>query len=171
MTLRGLRPLFGACLLSGLLALVPDLANAQAIYLQLSPEVAGEATAEGFEGWIEITSLGHDVTRASAISKPQFSLMSLTKRTDRASPALWRRAIMASAFQEARLVAVDDNGDTLFEIQLQDVVVMSYSQGGAGGRASEQFTLSFAQISMAYYPPGGGPTVPACWNVADEVSC
>jgi type VI secretion system secreted protein Hcp len=171
MTLRGLRPVFGACLLCGLLALVPDSADAQAIYLELSPDVPGEATAEGFEGWIEITSMGHDVTRTSAISRPQFSLLSLTKRTDRASPALWRRAIMATALQEARLVAVDDDGEMLFEIQLQNVVVMSYSQGGAGGRASEQFTLSFAQISFAYYPPDGGGTIVTCWDLETEVGC
>jgi type VI protein secretion system component Hcp len=170
MTLRGLRPLFGACLLSGALALVPDSAHAQAIYLELTG-VDGEATAVGFEDWIEITSLGHDVTRESAITRPQFSLMSLTKRTDRASPQLWRRAIMATAHPEARVVAVDDDGEIVFEIRLEDVVVMSYSQGGAGGRASEQFTLEFVQISFAYHPPDGGGTVVTCWNLADEVSC
>lgn len=169
MTLRGLRPLFGACLLLGALALVPDPAHAQAIYLELSG-IEGEATAEGFEDWIEITSLGSDVARESAVSKPQFSAMNLTKRTDRASTELWRSAILGTHLQEARLVSVDEDGDPLFEIVLEDVVVTSFSMGSAGGAGSEQISFSFATISLAYYVPGGGNIV-SCWDVANEVSC
>lgn len=170
MTLRRLRPVFGACLLFGALAL-PDPALAQGIFLSCEANIEGEATAEGFVDWIEISSLGNDVVRATSGSKPQVSPLSLTKRTDRASPVLWRAAFTGQLLGETRIVSVDDVGEPLFELVLENAAVMSYSLGSAGGRGSEQLTLSFTRISYAYFPPGGGGTVIGCWDLVGEMAC
>ena len=66
---------------------------------------------------------------------------------------------------------MNDDGDALFELLAEDVVITGFSFGSAGGAASEQITLTFMQMSFAYMPPDGSPTITTCWNVADEVSC
>lgn len=172
MTLPGLRPVFGALWLALATVLVLSAtARAQGVFLDFNGEIEGDSTVDGFEDWIVITSLGSEVLRETAASKPQFSEITLTKRTDRASPRLWRDAIMGTHLAEARMVVVNDDGEVLFELLAEDVVLMGFSFGTAGGAASEQVTLTFGKITFAYTPPGGGGVVTACWDVASEVSC
>jgi type VI protein secretion system component Hcp len=172
MTLPGLRPLFGAVWLTLAMLLAPSgAAHAQGVFLDLGSALEGDSTVDGFEDWIVITSLGNEVTRASAGAKPQFSALTLTKRTDRVSPLLWRSAILGTHIAEARVVVVNDEGDALFELRAEDVVITGFSFGSAGGAGSEQITLTFAQLSFAYMPPDGGATIVTCWDVAGEMSC
>lgn len=172
-----LRVLFGACLLASLA--LPAHAQSASIFLSFESDIPGDATAAGFEGWIELTSLGADVARAidvgsgggGGIGQPNFSELSLTKGADSASVLLWLEAISGSSLGLAQIVVLGADGKPLMEFQAHDAVVTSHSMGTAGGSASEHFTLAFTQISYAYFPPSGDKAVMGCWDLLAAKAC
>lgn len=143
--------------------LLPQRADAQlSAWLDFAGVIKGEATALGHVDWIEIegfgTSTGRAITRNGGITAtgiPAISEITLTKRLDRASTALFKAAVVGTPYPK---VTLDLNGGTtpLARIELEEVLLSGQSFATSSGeefRPSESITLNFTKITFTYILP------------------
>ena len=138
------------------------------------PDVKGESQADGRENEIDILSFSWGVSNPSAQAlhgggsgggKVTLSELTITKRTDKASPQLFRNAVLGQAHSGAeghypiRLVMVytpADHGEPveMFSIELNDCQIAELrstvvpAKRGSDDEPSETLSLSFEQIRM-----------------------
>jgi len=100
--------------------------------------------------------------------------ISVTKYVDSASHALMKCCLTGKHFEKATLTIRKAGGDKPLEylvIKMQDLIVSSVSTGGSGGedRLTENVSLNFAKVHVAYTPQTGKGTGDAVkkygWNV------
>ena len=103
--------------------------------------------------------------------------LSFTKYIDKSSPDLMLACCNGKHYDKASLV-VRKAGETPLEyllITLEDLIVTSVSTGGSGGedRLTENVTLNFARVKVAYKeqtPTGAVGDKPEMgWNIAENV--
>jgi type VI secretion system secreted protein Hcp len=87
--------------------------------------------------------------------KASFQDISMTKYIDAASPTLMLYCSNGKHFHNGKLI-VRKAGDKPLEyliIDLQDILVSSYSTGGSGGedRLTENFALNFSKVKVVYW--------------------
>ena len=148
--------------------------------------VQGESQIEGKDGWIDIYSYSLGASNPSSVStgqgsgagKVSISSISIQKVVDKASPILFLKCCTGKHFTKAKLV-VREAGDKPLEymvMSFEQVYVDSVSWGGAagGGKPTESLSLSFAKMTIEYYPQKADGTldskVPAGWDVQKNIA-
>jgi type VI secretion system secreted protein Hcp len=103
--------------------------------------------------------------------------LSITKYIDKSSTDLMLAACNGKHFKEA-LLTVRKAGEKPLEylkIKLTEVLVTSVSTGGSGGedRLTENVSLNFAKVELAYTPQkadgSGDATLTMSWDIAKNV--
>jgi type VI secretion system secreted protein Hcp len=138
--------------------------------------IPGESQDKNHPNEIEIESFSWGLSNPSTIGsgggggagKASFQDMSFDSLASAAGPLLAKSCATGSHIANALLTVRKSGGGGGFEfmkVKLQDVIVSSYSQGGAADghddRPSENFSLNFAKITYDYYPqPQGGQAPP-----------
>ena len=144
-----------------LFALATAPARADDMFLQLG-DVAGDATAKGYENWIEIlswswgasnpTTLGAGTTGISA-GKVSVSDLSLMKAADSATARLMEAVATGGHFPKAALaIRRSSDGFEYMRVRLEEVMVSSEQLSAGGERPSESVSLSFARYVVDYTP-------------------
>src|SRR5690625_1072353 len=121
--------------------------------------IPGEATAPGFENWIEIDSVEFGARGGGA--NPVFTHIVLSKRPDQASPLLFLASDLGSQ-REAKIrftnLTSSGNRRVYLEITLNDVYVSSMSTTGSSlDDFSEEVSLTFRESEIEYIPDEGNP--------------
>lgn len=134
-----------------------------AVFMQIDG-ITGEATAEGFAGWIELTSFQWGLSRSIAAptggsadresSAASFSEMAVAKIADKTTPLLFGESVIGEGktvtirLAEARA----DRLDVYQEIKLENAMISAFSQSSGGDRPSESLSLNFTKITVTYTP-------------------
>jgi len=135
------------------------------LFVQVAGE-KGEATAKGFEGWIQAQSFSYGVSQSGASTraggggagKATLTDLTITKLVDRTSPVLFTAAATGKRYPTVavHVTAGGERGQTAFyRILLSDVLVSSVQVSGSGSdRPSESVTFNFAKIEIEYVITG-----------------
>lgn len=150
------------------------------IFLKLG-DIRGESVDDKHKDEIDVLAWNWGMSQSGTIiggggggtGKASIQDLSITKWTDRASPAIMLNLLRGSRIADATLV-VRKAGEKPFEylrIDLKDIIVTSISNGGSGGenRLTEHVTLNFAEFRFTYTPvkPDGtaDAQVSVGWNI------
>ncbi len=171
------RPATAAALLLAATAIafaVP--AAASGAYLKIG-SITGESSAAGHVGWIEVESFSWQSAPPSApsgsgragVARAGPGTITLSKKSDKASPALQAAVNNGTLFPSATLEVLGSTAGGSRRYELKNVMVSSYQTGG--GRSDpvprESFSLNFSSIET-HYPeqvvPQGTPK-PGSWDV------
>jgi type VI secretion system secreted protein Hcp len=126
--------------------------------------IDGEATAKGFEKWVEVLSFSWGVTNSGAAAtgggagagKASFQDLHIQSTFQSSSPQLFASAASGKSISTAQIAFVKggDNPDTYLTIKMNDVIISSYSSAGAEGAdsdvPSDDVGISFAKIEVQY---------------------
>lgn len=161
--MRSARLSFGLLLVS-LVGFGVAVGTARAdLFVQVAGE-RGEATARGFEGWIQAQSFSYGVSQSGVSAsaraggggagKATLTDLTITKLVDRTSPVLFTAAATGKRYPTVALHVTTggDRGQTAFyRILLSDVLVSSVQVSGSGSdRPSESVSFNFAKIEIEY---------------------
>ena len=159
---RGRRARAATVLAIGVAIAVPASASAATDqFLRLGgDQYAGESLDKEYKGAFELESSTFNVKRSSATATaPTFGNLTITKRVDRASPALMLAAASGVQIPSARLSvrqagSANTAGATYLEYCFQHVVVMTDQVNNNSGDDAplETVTLSYRQITQSYTP-------------------
>ena len=144
----------------------------------------GESVDKTHKGEIDVLAWSWGVSNAGSAhvgggagsGKAKVQDLSFTKYIDKATPDLVLASCNGKHFDVATLV-VRKAGETPLEfvkITMNEVLVASVSQGGAGGedRLTENVALNFAAVKLEYVeqtPKGGTGDKPSMqWNIAEN---
>lgn len=176
---RNLGPILWTSALVAVLGLSSAAARADDMFLQLG-DVAGEATAGGYEKWIDVVSWSWGVSNPATFAtagtglsagRATLSDLNLMKFADSATPRLLVGAAQGTHFPKAALaVRRSSDGWEYLRIRLEDVMVSSEQLSAGGDRPAESVGLSFARFVLDYTPSPGKKTVSFGWDVARNVS-
>ncbi len=94
--------------------------------------------------------------------KPSVSDLSVSKRTDACSPALFAATVSGKHFPKVTVVQQDAQKDDTFKVTLEQVLVSSYQLGGSQSQEvpTEQVSFNFAKICFEDSQSGAK----ACYN-------
>ncbi len=134
------------------------------ILLKFEKEIKGEAKVDGHDGWINVESVqlgvGRSITQSGSsatrdTSNPNFSEITLSRQTDRASTDLFIQAACGQSLGKAEIhflqVAGADKSPQVYLIyELSDVLVSSYSISSGGEKPTESVGLNFTKIQTQY---------------------
>ena len=134
------------------------------ILLKFATAINGESTVAGHDKWITISSIQFGVGRGISsvggggdreTSNPSFSEVTLSKSMDVASTELFMQATCGKSLGKAEIHFIqtggaDAKGQVYLKIELEEVLVSSYSASSGGERPSESFSLNFTKISYNY---------------------
>jgi len=144
---------------------VPSAASLAAdAYLKIK-DIPGESRASGHEGQIELLSwswgsTGRDAPSGMASGKRQYEPLTITKSVDQASPLLQRASETGQQLSGVTVYMRKAGGkqQEYMKIELENVMVSSYSVGGSGGGGgaapTETFSLNYEKIKQGYVPEG-----------------
>ena len=155
-----------------ILALTFTLASAGEALAQRAfmfiPNIAGDATVEGFEDWINVLSIRQNAT---ATSRRSIACdLGVVKNIDVAGPALWMTAATGVVLPEVQIsvlrnTAGEGGGSPvmfkLYDIKLTNVRITAVQASAGGADPSETITLLPLGATLTYYQPsptGGLPT-------------
>ena len=127
--------------------------------------VAGDVTTKGFETWTELQSFQWGVGRgvgsamSGAMSRegsiPSISEITVSKRMDAASPALWTDSV-AGMFNTAVTITFTTTSagatEKFLSYELTDCGLSGYSISSGGEMPQESLSLNFAKISWTLTP-------------------
>jgi type VI secretion system secreted protein Hcp len=133
------------------------------MFLDLGKDVKGESKDKAHAGKIDLLAWSWGVSNSGSFhtgggggtGKANFQDISMTKYIDAASPTLMLYCSNGKHFDNAKLI-VRKAGDKPLEyliIDLENVLVSSYSTGGSGGedRLTENIALNFAKLKVEYW--------------------
>lgn len=158
----------------------PRTAMADVIALKI-PGILGDLKVVGFENQIEVMSLSNNILNPVKISpgggggagKAVFSDMTIHKRFDTSSPALFLAIVTGKHFPNAVLTFIQNSTGSLlavFEITLTDVVVSKIETDAAEKNVlagQEQIDLNFTKIQLKDDVTGQQ----ACFNLLTNSTC
>lgn len=123
----------------------------------------GEATATGFDKWVELFSFQWGVGRGISsgvgggskreATAPSVSEVTVTHTFDAFSPLVLKEALGGKAVKvEIHLTQTDNNGQHVAyqKYILENTLVSGYSISTGGDRPSESLTLNFTKIDSEY---------------------
>ncbi len=135
-----------------------------AVYLKYGA-LQGDATSEGFKGWIPVNSLqfgsGRSVytptgaAQQREASNASISEVTLTKSYDGSSTDLMKASLTGTKGVEAKIFFTEtgEGGAEIFlKLTLKDALVSGYSTSSGGDRPGESFTLNFTDVEYSYAP-------------------
>lgn len=124
--------------------------------------IKGNATAKGYEDWIEISSFQFGTGRGISTptggaanresSAPSVSEVTVTKAMDVASPKLLEQGLIGSDGKMVK-IAVTRTGKELKEIctyKLEKTLVSGYSVSTGGDTPTESVSLNFVKFEYAF---------------------
>jgi len=132
-----------------------------AIYMNYNGNTpAGNVTAKGFEGWIEVDSFNFGVGRAITMeagamsnreaTRPSLSEVTITKSLDASSGGLFKQSVTGDTGVTVKFHVVQTGAtavETFAVITLEECIISSYNISAAAGSApQETISLSFAKI-------------------------
>lgn len=137
------------------------------IFLKLDG-IDGEAQDEKHKDEIEVLSYSFGVTNAgtgglgkgSGAAKADFSDLSITKHTDKASPGLFVACAsgkhIASGTLTVRKAGGEGKAVEYLKVKLTEVFVSHFSgsESGQGGIGMDSVSLNFSKIEVTYTPQG-----------------
>jgi type VI secretion system secreted protein Hcp len=137
--------------------------------------VPGESHDSKFAKSIDVQaySWGASANSEKKGNKVNLQDLSVSKRVDVASPALFQRLVQGTTIPSVELVARKAGESQLVFLRycLQDVHVTSIQHSGAAGGSDsvdENVSFAYAAVSQQYTPQdakgSGGPSVFAGWN-------
>jgi type VI secretion system secreted protein Hcp len=125
--------------------------------------LAGEATAVGYEKWMEVNSLQWGVGRGISAgvgggskreaTAPSVSEIVVTKTMDAISPLMLKEAIGGDAKEvKIDLTQTDASGKHIAyqKFILHNTLVSGYSLSSGGDRPSESLSLNFTKVDSEY---------------------
>jgi type VI secretion system secreted protein Hcp len=125
--------------------------------------VEGESRDVKHQKWIDILSWSWGMTQSGyahvgggmGAGKVDVQDISLVKYVDKASPTIMLKCAQGKHFPKVELVVRKAGGDEpleYFKLQMDDVIVTSYSTGGSGGedRLTESISFNFAKVKSTY---------------------
>jgi type VI secretion system secreted protein Hcp len=131
------------------------------IYMKYG-DIKGDATQEGFEHWINISSFHWDAVtrdiktqtgkgRNREQSQPHVRRITVTKEVDHASGPLYKSLVTVPQAKPCTIafVRTDEGGETYLEYNLTDALLQHLSISGDDNRASETWTLDFTKIKVS----------------------
>ena len=133
------------------------------IYMQF-PNANGSVTAQGYQNWIELSSLSFGMDRPSdsrigtagysATGKLQVHNITIQKPADGASPALVIAALQGTfnnTIQIAFVTTSQSGLSTFMNIELDNAGISSaHLNGGQQGLPVESYAISFAKIIFTF---------------------
>ncbi len=136
-----------------------------AIYLNMQEHpdaIKGNATAAGYDGWIELQSINWGCMRpqnmeAGATKDRESSIVSCSElsaslNTDSASPQLMVAACVGAAGPaEIHIVQTGENQEPYLKFKLENAIVSSYQiSGHKDGNPDENISMAFTKIEMEH---------------------
>lgn len=144
-------------------------ARCERLFLKLDG-IDGESTEERHAKWIEVESFDSSVQKLPG-SRPAFSPLALSKPMDISSPVLANRCWSGRAIAHGSLEVlrpIQTGMARLLQVNLTNILVVSFQQSGANGVVSDNFSLEFGIVEWVYTqidPRGGAGTEIRCrWN-------
>src|SRR6476646_4200392 len=144
-----------------------------AIYMKYG-SIKGPVTTDGFKDWIELESFHWGSSRhigtaargstSREHSEPTLSEITVTKRTDVASPKLFLDSVARK---------LDGKVETFLTYSLEDTGVSNYSLTSGGDMPMESLSLNFTKITKTFKgtDPGiGGSPETVGYNLAEMKS-
>jgi type VI secretion system secreted protein Hcp len=147
--------------------------------------VDGESKIKDHEGEIDVLAWSWGLTQSGSMhtgtgggsGKVNVQDVSLTKYVDKATPNLMRGCCNGKHFDAATLTIRKAGEDALdyLTIKMSPVLVTSLSTGGSGAedRLTENVTLNFAKVEVAYTPQKedgtGDAAVELNWNIEQNI--
>jgi type VI secretion system secreted protein Hcp len=129
------------------------------MFLKLT-NISGESTDDRHKGEIDILSWSWGATQSATTGtgggagagKVSMQDFHFTHRVDKASPMLFLACAKGKHIPEATFTVrkAGGNQSDYLVITLKDVLVSSVSPSGSGQDPTEQVTLNFAQVEVAY---------------------
>ncbi len=132
-----------------------------AIYMQISG-IPGNATAKGYENWIQLSSLHHFATRSvhnevgaaknRGIGVPRLGEIEIVKNLDAATPLLFQRFCAGSSISTVKidLVSTDEQLQPYLEYTLSNVIISSITNHATGGAPYSVITLNYTKIEEKF---------------------
>jgi type VI secretion system secreted protein Hcp len=127
------------------------------MYLKIEG-ISGESTTSSHKEWIEIQSFSWGASNSGmqfgsvGAGKVDITELSLSKRLDASSPALFLRTASGQPLGTVVFQMVRPETGVFYEIKMQNVIVTSVMTSGATGedRPSESISLNFSKIEVGY---------------------
>jgi type VI secretion system secreted protein Hcp len=147
-----------------------------ALYLKYG-DIKGPVTTKGFEGWIECESFSWQTRREIGTaargstsrehSEPQIDDITVTKRTDIATPKLFLESVSGklNTKVDIKFTTTDSPPLTYLALKLENVGLSLYSMtshghgaSGQPGMPEEMLTLNFTKVTETFtgHDPGLG---------------
>jgi type VI secretion system secreted protein Hcp len=138
-------------------------------YLQISsPTVAGEATATGYEGWIEIYSFSWGASNPTTVSsgsaglsagKVSVSSFNVMKKTETSSPSLFAACCAGQHYGQAEVdmrkaTGTSGQQQVFLKYTFTDVMVESVQWSGSSGgddTPTESVSFAFGKVAIEYF--------------------
>lgn len=157
--------------LSRTLALVPPAialaaqhaSGAFDIFIKIG-DIKGESVDEKHLEWVELDSINWGISRKVSpplggsdreTSAPSISELTITKRVDSVTPALFLNAVGASEPIDKVTLELADSFDkgVFYRLTLENVLVSSQAHSGASGSdvPTETVSLNFTKIKIEYF--------------------
>ena len=145
--------------------------------------IPGESTDEKHKGEIELESYALGLSNSSpggaagggsGKGKVQFQDFHFVKSEDSTSPVLFLSCASGKHFQkvEIHLRKSGEKQIDYLKIDLEDVMVSSFSQAGADEVPTESISLNFAKILMTHTPQladgNAGTPITAGWDLGTQ---
>ncbi len=164
------------------------------IFLHISNGVKGESLdavhgVPAGKGGIDILAWQWSMTQSGTThmggggggGKVNVNDLSITKYVDASSADLIKKCCDGTHFENAKLIVRKAGGDSgpveYFQINMEMVMVTSYSTGGAKDgldRIQESLTLNFRKVEIVYKEQDdagvGAPAATADWNIAENTT-
>jgi len=152
------------------------------MFLDIKGDIKGESTDKAHPDTIDVLAWSWGMTQSGSFhmgagggaGKVSIQDISVTKYVDSASPILMKFCSNGKHFDEATLIVRKAGGESPLEylkIKMNKVIISSVSTGGSGGedRLTENISLNFAQVEVAYTPQladgSGGGEIPFTWDI------
>jgi type VI secretion system secreted protein Hcp len=141
-----------------------------AIYCKFA-NINGPVTTEGFKNWIELDTFQWGVGRSIGTaargaysrehSEPSISEITVTKRTDVASPKLLLDAVAGKLDSKVEIkftTTTKGKVETFLTYKLENVGISGYSLSSSGDMPVEHLSLNFTKITETFtgFDPGIG---------------
>lgn len=145
-----------------------------AIYMKV-PYATGSVTAAKYKNWIDLDSLDLGVERAISMETgslkarasgvPKFTLFTVRKETEDASPGILSELLHGVSGQKVEIAVVEagDQPKEIVKYTLMDALVAAYSVSASGETPYESLSFAYSEIEMAFTPrdtanSGAAPT-------------